>query len=83
MIISILLFLLFGAIAGWLAGLIMKSKNGLLWNIILGIVGSFVGGFIARLIFGETNGGLIISLLIAVAGACLLIFIGRLLKIVK
>lgn len=83
MVVSILLFLLFGAVAGWLAGLIMKTKSGLLWNIILGIVGSFVGGFIASRILGVDGGNLIISLLIAVAGACLLIFIGKLLKIVK
>ncbi|MDR3238018.1 MAG: GlsB/YeaQ/YmgE family stress response membrane protein, partial [Spirochaetia bacterium] len=45
-LISIIIWLIIGAFVGWLAGLIMKSEGGLLYNIILGIVGSAVGGFI-------------------------------------
>ena len=47
MLVSILLWLLFGAFIGWIAGIIMKSQSTLGRNIILGIVGSFVGGFVA------------------------------------
>jgi len=87
MILTILLWLLFGAVVGWIAGLIMKAKKTLFWTIILGIVGSFVGGFIASLLgFGEFGGAFsfnIINVVIAVAGACLLIFIARAMKIVK
>jgi len=87
MIISILLWLLFGALIGWLAGFLMKSKSSLIWNIILGIVGSIVGGFVASLLgFGELGGAFsfnIFNILISVGGACLVVFLARVLKIVK
>jgi len=87
MIIAVLLWLLFGALVGWLAGFIMKSKRSLLRNIILGIAGSFVGGFIASLLgFGNLGGGYsfdIFNILISVGGACLVIFIARKLKLTK
>ena len=87
MLITILLWLLFGAVVGWLAGIIMKSKKSWLWTIILGILGSFVGGFVASLLgFGSLDAGFtfnIPNVLISIGGACLLIFLGRLLKIVK
>ena len=42
---NIILTLLFGAIAGWLAGFfVVKEKGGLIWNIIIGLLGGFVGG---------------------------------------
>jgi len=87
MLISILLWLLFGAVIGWLAGLIMKSKKRLVWNIVFGIVGSMLGGFIASLLgFGDLGGAFsfdIIGILISIGGACLVIWLARLLKIGK
>ena len=87
MIITILLWLVFGAVIGWLAGLIMKSKKTLLWNIIFGIVGSIVGGFIASLLgFGSLGGTFsfnIFNILISVGGACLVIWVASILKIGK
>ena len=84
MLITILLWLLFGALVGWLAGIIMKSQGTLLRNIILGIVGSIVGGFIASLLgFGSLDAGFsfnIVNVVISIGGACLLIFIVRLIK---
>jgi len=89
MIIQILLFLLFGAVVGWLASIIMKSRKSLIMTIILGIVGAFVGGIVATLVQG---GGLdfsadfsfsLVNVLISVAGACLLVFVARKLKILK
>jgi len=84
MIIQILLLLLFGAIVGWVAGLIMKSRKTLVMNIICGIVGSFVGGFIASILgFGGFGGNFnfdIVNILIAIAGACLVIFVVRLVR---
>ena len=84
---QILLWLLFGALVGWIAGLIMKSDNSLLRNIILGIIGSIVGGFIASILgFGEFGADFsfnLTNIIISVAGACLLIFLSRVFKIVK
>ena len=86
MLITILLWLLFGAVVGWLAGAIMKSKGSLLRNIILGIVGSIVGGFVASSVLGFGSLGAdfsfdIVNVLISIAGACLLILLARILKI--
>ena len=85
MLITILLWLLFGAVVGWLAGAIMKSKGSLLRNIILGIVGSIVGGFVASSLgFGTLGGDFsfnIANVLISIGGACLLILLARILKI--
>ena len=48
---SIILTLLFGAIAGWLAGFfVFKEKGGLIWNIIIGLLGGFVGGWLLGLL---------------------------------
>ena len=84
MLVTILLLLLFGAVVGWLAGLIMKSKNGLILNIVLGIVGSIVGGFIASLLNFGTFGGDFsfdpINMLIAIGGACLVILVVRVVR---
>ena len=77
---SILLWLIFGALVGWLAGIIMESKKSLLRNIVLGISGSFVGGFVASLMgIGAIRGFNIVNIVISVAGACLLIFVARIL----
>ena len=44
--ISLLVWLIIGGVVGWLAGLIMRDNNGIVVNIIVGIVGSFLGGLI-------------------------------------
>ena len=44
--ISLLIWLIIGGVVGWLAGLIMRDNNGVIVNIIVGIVGSFIGGLI-------------------------------------
>ena len=79
MIVSILLWLLFGALVGWIAGKITSRKSSLLGNIIYGIIGSFVGGFVASLLgFGSFGGDFsfnLVNILISVAGACLVCFI--------
>ena len=81
MLISLLLLALFGAVVGWIAGFIMKSRSGLFLNIILGIIGSIVGGFVASLLgFGNFGGDFsfnLTNILIAVGGACLIILLAR------
>ncbi|MEJ2496553.1 MAG: GlsB/YeaQ/YmgE family stress response membrane protein [Sulfurovaceae bacterium] len=77
-LIYVLIFLAIGAIAGWLAGQIMKGGGfGLLGNIIIGIVGSFVGGFL----FGRfISGGLIGTIVTATLGAVVLLAVVKILK---
>lgn len=71
------LSIIIGALAGWIAEQIMKSNQGLLMNIILGIVGAVLGNFLLMLVFGATMGGIVGQLIVAVIGACLLIAIVR------
>ena len=79
---DIIVTLLIGAVAGWLAGSVMNSRGSLIRNIILGIVGGFVCSFIftqlnihLALSLGPINLGTII---VSAVGACIIIFIGKL-----
>ena len=79
-ITSLIIFLAIGAVAGWLAGQIMKGKGfGLIGNIIVGIVGALLGGFVFSLL-GIAAYGLIGSIVTATAGAVLLLFLIRVIK---
>lgn len=72
-----------GAIAGWLAGIVMKSRQGLITNIILGIIGSVVGGFVLTLVPGvqSVETGLSLGhILTAMIGAIIVIAVVRLLR---
>lgn len=72
---NIIIFLALGAVAGWLAGNLMKGGGfGLLGNIIVGVIGAVVGGFVFTLA-GITASGLLGSIISATAGAALLLFI--------
>lgn len=73
---SILWWLLFGALAGWIASLIMKTdeEQGALANIIIGIVGAFIGGALSSLFNGPGITGFDFrSLFLAVVGAVVLL----------
>lgn len=77
---SLIIFLAIGAVAGWLAGLIMKGGGfGLIGNIVVGIIGAFVGGFLAN-VLGLSASGLLGSILLATLGAVVLLFIIGLIK---
>ncbi len=65
-----------GGLAGFIAEKVMKFDTGLVMNIILGIVGAVVGNFVLGLL-GIALGGLIGQLVVAVAGACIVIFAYR------
>jgi uncharacterized membrane protein YeaQ/YmgE (transglycosylase-associated protein family) len=72
---AVIIFLAIGAVAGWLAGTLMKGGGfGLLGNIIIGVIGAFVGGFVFGLL-GITAGGLIGSIITSTVGAALLLFL--------
>lgn len=76
---SIIAWLVVGAIAGWLAGLIVKGDEGLgiIGKIVLGIVGALVGGFIAGQLTGENymDGISISSIVVATIGAILVVVV--------
>ncbi len=72
---SFLLFILIGAVAGFIAGKIMRGTGfGFLLNIVIGIVGGIVGGMILGL-FGFHSSNIIGSLITSVIGAVLLLWI--------
>ncbi|HYM65238.1 MAG TPA: GlsB/YeaQ/YmgE family stress response membrane protein [Candidatus Sulfotelmatobacter sp.] len=75
---GILLWIIFGAIAGWLASTLTESRHGMIVDIILGILGAFVGGIIMNF-FGQSGvtGFNLYSIFVAVIGSIALIFIGR------
>ena len=75
-LIHIIVLILIGALVGWLASLIMKSSHILLITNINGVVGTFLGGWIASLL--HIGGGLIVEILVGIGGSCLLIFLYRL-----
>jgi len=76
---GIIAWLIFGGLAGWIASKIMgtDAQQGILLNIVVGIVGAFLGGFLASLlgIGGDFSSFNIVSFLIAVVGACVLLFL--------
>ena len=77
--IGILGWILIGILAGWLAEKVMKRDHGLLTNLIVGVVGALLGGFVAGLLGFGAN-GLVMSLVVATAGAILLLFLLGLVK---
>ena len=71
-------WIILGGVAGWIASKIMKTdaQMGILMNIIVGIVGGLLGGFVLSLFNVDVaGGGLIFSMLTAIGGAVLLLWI--------
>ena len=80
MILNILSWIIFGALAGWIASMIAgnNAEQGALGNIIVGILGAFVGGFIVNLLGGEgVSGFTVYSLVVAVGGAVVLLYLKK------
>ncbi len=84
---GLLTWIIFGALAGWLASILMKrnSRMGAIGNIVVGVIGAGIGGFVSSLLgLGTVSGFNLYSLLISIAGACLLLFIiGMFTKVAK
>ena len=77
---SFVWFLLVGLVAGWIAGQIMKGRGfGLLGNLVVGVIGALLGGFLFGLV-GFGGGGLLASLFSAVVGAIVLLWVVGLVK---
>ena len=78
--LDIILFLVIGLVAGWLAGRIMKGGGfGLVGDLIVGVIGAVLGGWL----FGLLNisfGGIIGSLVVALVGALVLLYLLRFIK---
>jgi uncharacterized membrane protein YeaQ/YmgE (transglycosylase-associated protein family) len=74
-------FILIGLAAGWLAGQLMKGSGfGVLENIVVGIIGALIGGFIFRTLDVSVGSGLLGSLITATVGSVVLLFLLRLIK---
>ena len=76
---NILIWIIFGALVGWIASIIMKTRrSGLIRNIVVGLVGALLGGWIATLRgFGSVQTFTIEGFAIAIGGAVLLIWFLR------
>ncbi len=76
---GIILWLIIGLVVGWLASQVMHSPHGIFVDLLLGLVGSFVGGILASLIFHWKPQSISGSLIVAFVGAVILIGIHRML----
>jgi len=78
---GLIMWLIIGAIAGWLAGLLVKGGGfGLIVDIIVGIVGAVIGGWLATMLGIGIGSGFIGSVIVAVIGAVILLFVIRLFR---
>lgn len=78
---NIFMFLLIGGAAGWLSGLVMKGRGfGLFGNILVGIIGGVLGGWIFEFLDISAGGSMRSSLLVSFVGAVALLFVVGLIK---
>ena len=81
---GIVLWIIIGAAAGWVAGLLLghTDRQRSLVNMVVGIVGAVVGGYLAQNVLGEdlAHNGLIASFAVALLGSCLVIALWMLLS---
>jgi uncharacterized membrane protein YeaQ/YmgE (transglycosylase-associated protein family) len=76
--LNLLWWALVGLIAGWITGKIMGTGRGFVMDIVIGIAGALVGGWIMRAVGFAGHGGMIYTILVATGGAVLLTFLYRL-----
>jgi uncharacterized membrane protein YeaQ/YmgE (transglycosylase-associated protein family) len=78
---ALIIWLVIGAVAGWLAGQIVKGYGfGLVGNIVVGIIGALIAGWLLPLIGFALGGGIIAAIINAVIGAIILLFVVGLFK---
>ena len=81
---GILAWIIMGALAGWIASIVMRTnaEQGAVMNIVVGIIGALIGGFIVRMFGGEgVNDFSLYSLLVATFGAVVLLAIVRAVRV--
>lgn len=79
--LGIIGWIIIGIVAGWLAEKVMGRNHGLVTNLVVGVVGALIGGFIAENLLGQPVGGFnLMTLLVAFGGAVLLLFLLGLVK---
>lgn len=78
---TIIYWIIFGLIAGSVAGyLVPGTRGGILGSIVLGVIGAVVGGFLGEQLFGVGVSGFnLSSFIVAIGGAVLVLYVGRLL----
>jgi len=77
---SLLLFLVIGVLAGWLAGKVMKGGGfGLVGDLVVGVIGALLGGWLFSLL-NISLGGILGSLITAFVGAVVFLYLLRLIK---
>ena len=73
---GVIAWLVLGALSGWIANRLMNSSTGLIDNIIIGIIGAFIGGFVFNFLGSETIIAFNLhSIFVSVIGACILLWI--------
>lgn len=81
---GLLAWIVVGAIAGWLAGQVMKGSGfGLIGDIVIGVIGALVGGWLAGTLFNvpdAISGFNLTTIVVAFLGAVIVLFIARMLK---
>jgi uncharacterized membrane protein YeaQ/YmgE (transglycosylase-associated protein family) len=73
-------YIIIGALAGWIASRIMKTKEGLLMDIVIGVVGALIGGFLLSFFVDTASGGWWFTLFTAILGAVILLWVLRLFR---
>lgn len=78
---GIIIWIVFGALVGWVASFLMDAGGGLVWDVVVGIIGAVIGGMVMSLLGeGGVGGFNFYSFLVALLGACILIYLMRLFK---
>lgn len=80
---GIIVWIVFGGLAGWIASMIMKTdgQQGIILNVLVGIVGASIGGFIMNVLGeGGVSGFNFYSFLVAVLGAVVLLYVVKLIR---
>ncbi|OZD90157.1 GlsB/YeaQ/YmgE family stress response membrane protein [Rhodococcus sp. 05-2256-B3] len=79
--LGIIGWIIIGSLAGWIGSKIMKTdaQMGIILNIVVGIIGGLIGGYLLK-VFGVDveGGGLIFSFITCILGACILLFLVKL-----